>query len=244
VPGNNASGGPDWGRAEPISGAAASPQVLPRHRTRRGENSEDGSAVDLQLAQSPECARRRETPSGEGFSWSVRLWVSDKTTCIVTTDEERRERFGQVMAEFAQPVRRLCAAYTGRAADQDDLFQEIFLAVWRALPAFRGDASARTWLYRIAHNVALTWRGRRVRQDSREAPLIEDGSSCAEMDLRRLDLKRAVSRLSPSDRTLILLWLEGLSAAETEDVTGIRASTVAVRLSRIRRALQSTEAKP
>jgi RNA polymerase sigma factor (sigma-70 family) len=75
----------------------------------------------------------------------------------VTNDEDHAARFVQLMVEFAQPMRRLCAAYANRAVDRDDLFQEIFLAVWRALPAFRGDASARTWLYRIAHNVALTW---------------------------------------------------------------------------------------
>jgi RNA polymerase sigma factor (sigma-70 family) len=181
---------------------------------------------------------------GGSLTWGVRFSVSGKTTCIVTTDEERRAQFVQIMDEFGQPARRLCAAYTGRAADREDLFQEIFLALWRALPAFRGDASRRTWFYRIAHNVALTWRGRRVRRDSQEAPLVEDASLCTEMDLRRLDLKRAVSRLSPTDRTLILLWLEGLSGAEIEEVTGIKAPTVAVRLSRIRRALQSSEAKP
>ena len=73
------------------------------------------------------------------------------------------------MVEFAQPMRRLCAAYANRAVDREALFQEILLAVWRALPAFRGDASAWTWLYRIAHNVALTWS--RLPSLSNPAPL-------------------------------------------------------------------------
>jgi RNA polymerase sigma-70 factor (ECF subfamily) len=148
------------------------------------------------------------------------------------------------MVEFERPMRRLCAAYAARAADRDDLFQEIFLAVWRALPAFRGDASVRTWVYRIAHNVALTWQARQRRRDARESPLGEDTSRGAEMDVRRLELKRAIARMPPADRTLVLLWLEGLSAAEIEDVTGIKAATVAVRLSRIRQALQPHEVTP
>ena len=147
------------------------------------------------------------------------------------------------MEEYARPVRRLCAVYADRAADRDDLFQDIFLAVWRALPAFRAEASVRTWLYRIAHNVALTWQARHRRQQSREDPL-DDTKVRGEMDFRRLALKRAVAALPPGDRTLILLWLEGLSAAEIEDVTGIRAATVAVRLSRIRRTLQPAEVTP
>ena len=57
-------------------------------------------------------------------------------------------------------------------------------------------------------------------------------------------LKRAIAAMPPGDRALILLWLEGLSAIEIEEVTGVRAATVAVRLGRIRRALQPTEVMP
>jgi RNA polymerase sigma-70 factor (ECF subfamily) len=158
----------------------------------------------------------------------------------VTTDQGST-RFLQLMAEFERPMRRLCAAYADRVVDREDLFQEIFLAVWRALPAFRGDATARTWLYRIAHNVALTWQARHRRRAAKEGPLIEGASAVAEMDVRRLELTRANARMPPGDRTLVLLWLEGLSAAEIAEVTGIKAPTVAVRLSRIRRTLQPCE---
>ena len=47
--------------------------------------------------------------------------------------------------------------------------------------------------------------------------------------------------MKPADRTLTLLWLEGLSAAEIEAVTGVKSATVAVRLSRIRRQLNPIE---
>ena len=77
------------------------------------------------------------------------------------------------MGTYEGPVRRLCAAYAS-GADREDLFQDVFLAVWRALPAFRGDASERTWLYRIAHNVALTWQTRDRRRRSRETALDDD----------------------------------------------------------------------
>src|SRR5262249_18373951 len=122
----------------------------------------------------------------------VRFAPVERLSLFVTTDQKHRARFAELMVEFERPMRRLCAAYASRAADREDLFQEIFLAVWRALPAFRGDASARTWLYRIAHNVALTGQARRRRRDARESPLIEEKSPGAEMDIRRLELERAV----------------------------------------------------
>jgi RNA polymerase sigma-70 factor (ECF subfamily) len=158
-----------------------------------------------------------------------------------------RRRFAELIEAYAAPIRRLCSAYAWTATDREDLFQDIFLAVWRALPGFRGDASVRTWLYRIAHNVALTWQKRDRRRQSREMPLaenVEDPHSAGEPDLRRLALERAIAGLNPADRALTLLWLEGLSAAEIEDVTGVKAATVAVRLSRIRKQLRPDEVTP
>lgn len=51
-----------------------------------------------------------------------------------------------------------------------------------------------------------------------------------------MDLERAVAQLRPADRSLVLLWLEGLTAQEIEEVTGVQAATVAVRLGRIPKA--------
>jgi RNA polymerase sigma-70 factor, ECF subfamily len=162
----------------------------------------------------------------------------------VSRDSDCKAQFSELMEAFAGPIRRLCAAYAFSAADREDLFQDIFLAVWRALPGFRGDSSVRTWLYRIAHNVALTWQTRDRRRQSRETPLGDDIAVAGPTDLRRLALKRAIAGMNPGDRTLTLLWLEGLSAAEIEEVTGVKSATVAVRLSRIRKQLNPTEVTP
>src|SRR5215510_14509994 len=131
------------------------------------------------------------------------------------------------MEAYAGPIRRLCSVYAGNPMDREDLAQEIYLAVWRALPSFRGDASVRTWLYRIAHNVALTWQARDRRRQERERPLDGEVDTNEQIDLRRLALKQALAAMTPGDRALTLLWLEGLSAAEIEEVTGVRAATVA-----------------
>lgn len=152
-----------------------------------------------------------------------------------------KQQFVDLIEAYAGPIRRLCTAYAATAADREDLFQEIFLAVWRALPAFRGDSSARTWLYRIAHNVALTWQTRDRRRRTRETAMNDGIQPSASTDLRRLALNQAIAAMNPADRTLTLLWLEGLSASEIEDVTGVKAATVAVRLSRIRKQLSPVE---
>jgi RNA polymerase sigma-70 factor, ECF subfamily len=161
----------------------------------------------------------------------------------VSPDSHHRDSFARLIESYAGPIRRLCAVYAADPADREDLFQDICLAIWRALPAFRGDASERTWLYRIAHNVALTWQTRTRRRQSRETPLDGDVATRDPSGLRQLALHQALASLSPGDRTITLLWLEGLTAGEIESVTGVKAATVAVRLSRVRKELATREVK-
>jgi RNA polymerase sigma-70 factor (ECF subfamily) len=145
--------------------------------------------------------------------------------------------FLRILETFGRPLRRLCRAYLRDAAEQEDLFQEIAIAIWIALPKFRGDASERTWVYRIAHNIALTYSAKHRRrlgmqQDMETIPCTPSVEE--DQDPRRQALLEAVQKLTPADQTLVILYLEGLSARETEEVTGLTANNVAVRLSRLR----------
>lgn len=152
----------------------------------------------------------------------------------------------RLLTEYGSAIRRLCAAYTTSPQDREDLGQEIALALWTALPRFRGESSERTWLYRIAHNVALTFvhRTRRYRQplDSGDDILaalsasgdVENQAMRAEQQQR---LMAAVSKLPFDDRRLVLLYLEGLTSAEMAAVLGIHPANVATRLSRLRKEM-------
>jgi RNA polymerase sigma-70 factor (ECF subfamily) len=138
-------------------------------------------------------------------------------------------------------MRRLCAVYARDQQDREDLFQNIFMAIWKALPAFRGDASERTWVYSIAHNTALTWQARERRWQQRRRGLEEASRVVASpMDERRMQLEGVISHLTPVDRELVILWLEGFTIAQMAEATGMKAGTVGVRLMRIRQTLTQT----
>jgi RNA polymerase sigma-70 factor (ECF subfamily) len=157
-----------------------------------------------------------------------------------------RERYLELLQTYTPALHRLCNSYCEERSQAEDLFQEIALAIWTALPRFRGESSDRTWLYRIAHNVALTVVTKSRRQGDREQP-VEDGGNLPhaagdpESDLaeaqRQQTLHRLVRELPFEDRRLVLLYLEGLQTAEIEGVTGLTRSNVTVRLSRIRQRL-------
>jgi len=137
----------------------------------------------------------------------------------------------------------LVNSYEATASGREDLLQEIALGLWQALPRFRGDSSERTWLYRIAHNIAISALDSRRRRERQELPMPDsiekpsalphpDGALVLD-DQRRLMLA-AIQELQPVDKQLILLHLEGLSYLEIEEISGLSESAIASRLSRIR----------
>lgn len=152
----------------------------------------------------------------------------------------REHEFLRLLGVYGPALRRLCAGYLHSGGDREDLFQEIAAALWSALPGFRGAASERTWLYRVAHNVAYSYARKRRRQYRSELQVgaLPDRLQPPE-DPRRRVLLEAVQQLGPVDRQVVLLYLEGLSTREIEQVTGLSANSIGVRLTRLRRRLAS-----
>src|SRR5689334_1392363 len=73
-------------------------------------------------------------------------------------EAQRNQIFGEWMEAHQAILFKVARAYGATHADREDLFQEIALQVWNSIPAFRGDAAASTWIYRVALNTALAWR--------------------------------------------------------------------------------------
>jgi RNA polymerase sigma factor (sigma-70 family) len=145
----------------------------------------------------------------------------------------------QIVADYEQPLRRLSNCYTRESSIAEDLFQEIVLALCCALPQYRGECTVRTWVYRIAHNVAISFaaKGRRDRQRSRPLSEADTVADAGRETGDRALLLAAIRKLPMADQQLVMLYLEGLSALEIEQVTGVSSANVATRLSRIRKSM-------
>jgi RNA polymerase sigma factor (sigma-70 family) len=155
------------------------------------------------------------------------------------------ERFRDLLDRNGGALARLAASYARSASDRDDLLQEIAMALWQALPRFRGECSERTFLFRIAHNRCLAHLSRRrplVALEDEEIQL-EDPRPAADLQLseaqRGEQLVRAVHRLPLIYRQVITLTLEGLSYRDIAQVLGIGESNVGVRLNRARQLLKT-----
>jgi len=157
---------------------------------------------------------------------------------------ELEAAFDEVMGSYGAALRRVAASYDADPALREDLFQEIGLAIWRALPKFRGEASIRTFIFRIAHNRGLShgWKEGRTPELLEEPERLIDGAPSPESEAtqseRRERLVDAIHRLPIGMRQVITLRLEGLSHREIAEVTGLTENNVMVRASRARAKLK------
>jgi RNA polymerase sigma factor (sigma-70 family) len=153
--------------------------------------------------------------------------------------------FDRLVAANGPALTRLAASYTNTPSDRDDLLQDIAIALWQALPRFRGECSERTFLFRIAHNRAIAHLAR-----SRSQPIAKgeieihdpapDPEAGLEQEQRVARLRRAIHQLPVVYRQVITLSLEGLGYGEMAEVLGISESNVGVRLTRARQILRES----
>ena len=163
---------------------------------------------------------------------------------------EAEEAFRALLARHAPAIARVCRHYEAAPDLRRDLEQEVLLALWRAQQTFRGDCSERTWVYRVAHNVAVTHVMRAARPNagaSRSGDQLGPATDAARPDVaveQRDRLSRLEAKIRGFDLTgqqLVLLALEGCSTKEIAEVTGLRPTNVTTRLSRLRKALVDGE---
>jgi RNA polymerase sigma-70 factor, ECF subfamily len=156
------------------------------------------------------------------------------------------ELYERAVAEYGPAIQRLARAYERDSDRRADLEQDIHLALWRSLHRFADLCSLRTWVYRVAHNVAATHvlLARRMDGDRLlsldEVDDIPDASDTEALVDRRLRLERLhglIARLRAPDRQLILLYLEGVDAAGIAEITGYSESNVATKVHRIKKLI-------
>jgi RNA polymerase sigma factor (sigma-70 family) len=172
---------------------------------------------------------------------------ASRTTLVRETGRALEQQFEGILDEHGAAISRLAYSYEAVAGIREELVQEIALAIWQALPHFRGECSERTFVFRIAHNRGLTHVGRRrpppqSLEDLEEAdepvdPRPHPDEQLAQVNQRER-LASAVRSLPVANKQMIVLMLEGLSHAEIGEVLGITENNVAVRLTRARKALK------
>ena len=173
--------------------------------------------------------------------------TADKATLVSESRRALEKQFYRILGEHGPAVARLAFSYEAVASVREELVQDIALAIWQALPHYRGECSERTFVFRIAHNRGLThaWKHRPPHQplegledsDQPIDPRPHPEEHAAQIQ-QRVRLISAMQSLPVTHRQMVVLMLEGLSHAEMAEVLGITENNVAVRLTRARKALK------
>lgn len=157
----------------------------------------------------------------------------------------RQDEFAALLREHAGLLSRIAASYEADPSLRDDLLQDVALALWRALPGWRGEAALKTFVARVAHNRGATHalgRSRLPRSDMDIEALadhVHGPEEQARLHQQGRRLQQAVRALPLSLRQAVSLALEGFSHEEIAVALNITANSVAVRLTRARAALKS-----
>jgi RNA polymerase sigma-70 factor (ECF subfamily) len=172
------------------------------------------------------------------------------------------DAFAILIAQYHQPLYSLIARSLNDPADAADITQEVFIKVFRSIRSFHGDASLRTWLYRIALHEASNqrrWWSRHKRQEvTIDAPydqeedgngiclsstLADEGNSpfdnVAQIEVRER-IEASLRQIPEAFRTVVVLReIEGFSYEEIAEILNVNLGTVKSRLTRGRSALRA-----
>lgn len=153
--------------------------------------------------------------------------------------------YQQAAVEYAGALERLAMSYEADAEARRDLLQDIHIALWRSFASFNGLCSVRSWVYRVAHNTAVSHVIRERRRRGRVMVSLEEieqmpasSPAAGEDRKQRLDRLLAMVRtLKPIDRQVILAYLEDMDAVEIGEITGLSPGNVATKIHRIKNIL-------
>lgn len=153
------------------------------------------------------------------------------------------EQFTHMIKTHEGIIFKISTVYTRIREDQQDLYQEIVIQLWRAFPGFRQEASRSTWIYRIALNTAITHL-RKAKRKGEQIPIdrviLQNTDTRDPVFEERVKLLyRYIENLNDLDKGIMLLYLEDKSHEEISGIIGISVTNVGTRLSRIRQKMKT-----
>ena len=164
--------------------------------------------------------------------------------------ERRDEAIALLLPDFRRKVFGLAYSFLRDREAAEDVTQEVFIKVWRALPGFDGRASMSTWMYTIARNASLSALRARRPQSSLSDPEVMEAVEAinpvppADIIADRAAIRRLVDQLPTKQRQVVMLfYMEGQSHEEVAAMLAMPVGTVKTLLHRARARLSAATGK-
>jgi RNA polymerase sigma-70 factor (ECF subfamily) len=149
---------------------------------------------------------------------------------------QMRKEFKQMIMNNQGRIRYIASRYS-HDGEFDDMYQEILLQLWRSFESFSGESKQETWVFKVALNTACTFVRAAVKQkEIKQSPLhqsmeeLQPTQENCQADI----LNHFMDRLSDTDASLLMMYLDGLSSDDSAKVLGISSNAVRSRIKRIK----------
>lgn len=156
--------------------------------------------------------------------------------------ESKEKVFAQLIRDNQGILIKISRLYTHCAEDEQDLFQEITLQLWKSYDTFRGESKMSTWIYRVALNTAITLfrKKKRIPQtidylENQHEKIPEEASpNQHEIEL----LYTVIKKLPKTERAIVLMYLDDVPYKEISETLGITEVNARVKMNRLKKTLK------
>lgn len=151
-------------------------------------------------------------------------------------DITEEEQFLRAIESNNGIITKICYYYAKDAEDFNDLRQDVLTNMWAYRESFRGDSSLTTWIYRLTLNTCISAFRKKKRKGEKVSLETLTGLSADTTDISEMhrEMHRLISRLSASEKAIVLLWLDDRPYEEIAIIIGCPRNTIATRLRRIK----------
>ena len=150
--------------------------------------------------------------------------------------------FEDLVREHRGRIRQIARRFAANGA-VDDLVQDILTRLWRSYTGFRGDSKVESWIYRVALNAAMTHLSEAAKartlhkaMSAQPAATAETAGGASPADI----LSDFLSRLGDVDASILMMYMDGLTADEISGVLGITGNAINVRINRMKQKFNDT----
>lgn len=173
----------------------------------------------------------------------ARLTQPSDTSLAISLQSGNMKALTQIIDRYQSPLLRY-ANYLGAGEQDDDIVQETFIKVYRNINSYDISRSFSTWIYRIAHNTAISaLRDRHYTMpwdDYLDRLIKVDPVDTFDADLRKSQVKKCLSQLPIRYRApLSLYYLENKSYIEIMDILRLPMGTVSARINRAKKQMRT-----
>ena len=160
----------------------------------------------------------------------------------ITVQTSKEKEFSQLVKDNQGLIIKVSRLYTNSPEDEQDLFQEIVLQLWRSYDSFKGQSKISTWMYRVALNTAITLFRKKTKSPQTDELMDFHQKNFMEDDDERQQqvslLYKVVKMLPKVERAIVMMYLDDLPYKDIAENLGISEVNARVKMNRLKKTLK------